>query len=142
MLTAVANRASHPQAPVARQGIAALFHLNLAAFVQVKFSEQARLNQQLLSMLRGDAAAPVTTMGLGEAVEELEALTTASARELDAQTRGTTAQAVAEAEALEETLAVPHDVMGSTRPRDPAQRVTCWEEAPDEGGAEPVQQAS
>lgn len=137
VLTAVANRASHPQAPVARLVIVALFHPNLAAFVQVKFSEQALLNQQLLSMLRGDAAALVTTMGLGEA---LQALTTAFARELDVLTRGTTAQAVAEAEA--EALAVIHYVMGRARPCDPAQSVTCWKEAPDEGGAEPVQQAS
>lgn len=126
LLSTVASRSSHPHAAVARKVLASLFNPNLAAFVQIKFSEQSLLNQRLVDLLRGDAKPLVAAMGLAEAVDELEQQARTFAHELDVVFRGTTPKEVAEAEqeALEETLAVIHFIMGRYRPRDAAQRAT------------------
>lgn len=125
VVIAAANRPSHPHNAAARKIISTLFREGLASFVQVKFSDQALLNLELLKLLKGEGQKLVEAMGLGEAVAELEAQADEFSAELDVLTRSTTPTEVSQAEdvALDATLGVIHFVMGAYRTHVPGELV-------------------
>lgn len=123
LCTTVASRPSHPQAEVARDLLSALFTPNLAAFTQLRFTEQILVDQRLVNRLQNEARSLVEAFALGDMVQELTERVSAFEQEVDFYTQGVSSAeiAAAEAVALNQTISVIHLVLSA--PVDDAAKV-------------------